>query len=144
MAQGDAIEAVRAAFADLALPQGYAIVFGGEYQEQQEARRDFIIAILMAVVLVYMLMAGQFERLIDPLIVMLSVPVALIGVVPALLLTGTSLNIQSVMGLVMLVGVVVSNAIVLVDTVNLLRRGQRHAPPPTRWSRPAGCACGPS
>jgi hydrophobic/amphiphilic exporter-1 (mainly G- bacteria), HAE1 family len=122
VAQGDAIEEVRRAFADLPLPQGYSIVFGGEYQEQQEARRDFIIAIVMAVVLVYMLMAGQFERLIDPLIVMLSVPVALIGVVPALLLTGTSLNIQSVMGLVMLVGVVVSNAIVLVDTVNLLRR----------------------
>ena len=122
VAQGDAIEAVQKAFGDLTLPQGYSIVFGGEYQEQQEARQDFIIAILMAVVLVYMLMAGQFERLIDPLIVMLSVPVALIGVVPALLLTGTSLNIQSVMGLVMLVGVVVSNAIVLVDTVNLLRR----------------------
>jgi hydrophobic/amphiphilic exporter-1 (mainly G- bacteria), HAE1 family len=122
VAQGDAIEEVRKSFADLTLPQGYSIVFGGEYQEQEEARRDFIIAILMAIVLVYMLMAGQFERLIDPLIVMLSVPVALIGVVPALLLTGTSLNIQSVMGLVMLVGVVVSNAIVLVDTVNLLQR----------------------
>jgi HAE1 family hydrophobic/amphiphilic exporter-1 len=128
VAQGDAIEAVRAAFAGLALPQGYAIVFGGEYIEQQEARRDFIVAILMAVVLVYMLMAGQFERLLDPLIVMLSVPVALIGVVPALLLTGTSLNIQSVMGLVMLVGVVVSNAIVLVDSVNLLRREQAMPP----------------
>ena len=59
---------------------------------------------------------------------MLSVPVALIGVVPALLLTGTSLNIQSVMGLVMLVGVVVSNAIVLVDTVNLLRRERALSP----------------
>ena len=128
VAQGDAIEQVRQAFADLVLPQGYSIVFGGEYQEQEEARQDFIIAILMAVVLVYMLMAGQFERLIDPLIVMLSVPVALIGVVPALLLTGTSLNIQSVMGLVMLVGVVVSNAIVLVDTVNLLRRDRAMSP----------------
>jgi HAE1 family hydrophobic/amphiphilic exporter-1 len=124
VAQGDAVQAIQRAFAGLTLPRGYAIVFGGEYLEQQEARRDFIIAIVMAVVLVYMLMAGQFERLLDPLIVMLSVPVALTGVVPALLLTGTSLNIQSVMGLVMLVGVVVSNAIVLVDTVNLLRREQ--------------------
>jgi HAE1 family hydrophobic/amphiphilic exporter-1 len=128
VAQGDAVEAVRAAFADVNLPQGYAIVFGGEYLEQQEARRDFIVGILMAVVLVYMLMAGQFERLLDPLIVMLSVPVALIGVVPALLLTGTSLNIQSVMGLVLLVGVVVNNAIVLVHTVNLLRRERGMAP----------------
>src|SRR5690606_26100901 len=64
----------------------------------------------------------QFERLLDPLLVMVSVPVALVGVVPALLLTGTTLNIQSVMGLVMLVGIVVNNAIVLVDGVNLLRR----------------------
>jgi HAE1 family hydrophobic/amphiphilic exporter-1 len=72
-----------------------------------------------------MIMAGQFERFLDPLIVMLAVPVALIGVVPALLLTGTTLNIQSVMGLVMLVGIVVNNAIVLVDAVNLLRRERR-------------------
>jgi HAE1 family hydrophobic/amphiphilic exporter-1 len=128
VAQGDAVARVQKALSDLVLPPGYAIVYSGEYQEQQQARRDFIIALLMAVALVYMLMAAQFERLIDPLVVMLSVPVALIGVVPALLLTGTSLNIQSVMGLVMLVGVVVSNAIVLVDTVNQLRREQGLSP----------------
>ena len=79
----------------------------------------------MALVLVYMLMAAQFERFLDPLIVMLSVPMALIGVVPTLLLTGTTLNIQSVMGLVMLIGIVVNNAIVLVDAINLLRRERR-------------------
>jgi HAE1 family hydrophobic/amphiphilic exporter-1 len=71
-----------------------------------------------------MLMAAQFERFLDPLIVMLAVPMALIGVVPTLLLTGTTLNIQSVMGLVMLIGIVVNNAIVLVDAINLLRREQ--------------------
>jgi HAE1 family hydrophobic/amphiphilic exporter-1 len=76
----------------------------------------------MALLLVYMLMAAQFERFLDPLIVMVAVPMALIGVVPALLLTGTTLNIQSVMGLVMLIGIVVNNAIVLVDAINLLRR----------------------
>jgi HAE1 family hydrophobic/amphiphilic exporter-1 len=69
-----------------------------------------------------MLMAAQFERFVDPLVVMLAVPMALVGVVPALLLTGTTLNIQSLMGLVMLIGIVVNNAIVLVDAVNLLRR----------------------
>ena len=72
-----------------------------------------------------MLMAAQFERFCDPLIVMLAVPMALIGVVPTLLLTGTTVNIQSVMGLVMLIGIVVNNAIVLVDAINLLRR-ERH------------------
>ena len=125
MTLGDAVERIREALAGLALPEGFSLFYGGEYEEQQAARRDFTIAVVMALALVYMLMAAQFERLLDPLIVMLSVPVALIGVVPALLLTGTTLNIQSFMGLVMLIGIVVNNAIVLVDAVNLLRR-ERH------------------
>ncbi|HUP46954.1 MAG TPA: efflux RND transporter permease subunit [Thermoanaerobaculia bacterium] len=127
VALGDAVERIQAALGELEMPPGTSLLFGGEYQEQQEARRDFVIAIVMALVLVYMLLAAQFERLVDPLIVMLSVPVALIGVVPALLLTGTTLNIQSVMGLIMLIGIVVNNAIVLVDAINLLRR-ERHMP----------------
>jgi HAE1 family hydrophobic/amphiphilic exporter-1 len=125
VALGDAVDRVRSSLADLSLPQGFSVVFGGAYEEQQKARRDFLISIVMALALVYMLMAGQFERFLDPLVVMASVPVALIGVVPTLLLTGTTLNIQSVMGLVMLIGIVVNNAIVLVDAVNLLRR-ERH------------------
>ncbi|HUP65087.1 MAG TPA: efflux RND transporter permease subunit [Thermoanaerobaculia bacterium] len=128
VALGDAIETIRAELAEMTLPPTATILFGGQYQEQQEARRDFLIAILMALVLVYMLMAAQFERFLDPLVVMVSVPMALIGVVPALLLTGTTLNMQSVMGLIMLVGIVVNNAIVLVDAINLLRR-ERHMPP---------------
>ncbi|HMB68109.1 MAG TPA: efflux RND transporter permease subunit, partial [bacterium] len=115
VALGDAVERIRDKLAGLELPPETSLVFGGQYREQMEARRDFVIAIVMALVLVYMLMAAQFERYLDPLIVMVAVPVALIGVVPMLLLTGTTLNIQSVMGLVMLIGIVVNNAIVLVD-----------------------------
>ena len=122
VALGDAVEAIRASLSDIELPADATILFGGEYEEQQQARRDFLIAILMALMLVYMLMAGQFERFLDPLIVMLAVPMALLGVIPTLLLTGTSLNLQSVMGLIMLIGIVVNNAIVLVDAINLLRR----------------------
>ena len=122
VALGDAVRQVQRALDGLALPDGFTILFGGQYEEQQAAARDFTVAILMALALVYMLMAAQFERFLDPLVVMLSVPMALVGVVPALLLTGTTLNIQSVMGLVMLIGIVVNNAIVLVDAVNLLRR----------------------
>jgi HAE1 family hydrophobic/amphiphilic exporter-1 len=125
VALGDAVEAIRAELAGLALPPGFALVFGGQYEEQLAARRDFTIAIVMALVLVYMLLAAQFERFLDPVVIMLSVPVSLVGVVPALLLTGTTLNIQSLMGLVMLIGIVVNNAIVLVDAVNLLRREYR-------------------
>jgi HAE1 family hydrophobic/amphiphilic exporter-1 len=83
-----------------------------------------MLTIILALVLIYMVMAGQFERFLDPLIVMFSVPVAIVGVVPTLLVTGTSLNMQSIMGVVMLVGIVVNNAIVLVDYINLLRREQ--------------------
>jgi len=81
-----------------------------------------LVSIVLAIVLIYMVMAAQFERLIDPLIVMFSVPVAMIGVVPMLLATGTSFNMQSIMGLMMLIGIVVNNAIVLVDYINLMRR----------------------
>ncbi len=128
VAAGDAVRRVQAALASLQMPSGSSILFTGELEEQKEAQKDFSIAIVMALVLVYMLMAAQFERFVDPLVVMLAVPVALIGVVPTLLLTGTTLNIQSIMGLVMLIGIVVNNAIVLVDAVNLLRR-EHHMPP---------------
>ena len=119
---GEVVERSREALADISLPEGFSIVFGGEYREQQKAQQDFLIAIIMALVLIYMVMAGQFERFLDPLIVMFSVPLVLVGVIPTLLLTGTTINIQSVMGLVMLIGIVVNNAIVLVDYINLMRR----------------------
>lgn len=122
VALGDAVERIRTELLDTQLPAGYSIVFGGEYEEQQKAAADFRLSILMALVLIYMVMAGQFERFLDPLVVMFSVPLAIIGVVPTLLITGTTLNIQSLMGIIMLIGIVVNNAIVLVDYINLMRR----------------------
>jgi HAE1 family hydrophobic/amphiphilic exporter-1 len=122
---GNAVEKIQASLSDLQMPMGYSIVYGGEYEEQQKAQTDFIISILMALVLIYMVMAAQFERFLDPLIVMFSVPVAVVGVVPTLLLTGTTLNMQSIMGIIMLIGIVVNNAIVLVDYINLMRRDRK-------------------
>ncbi|HEX6997270.1 MAG TPA: efflux RND transporter permease subunit [Gammaproteobacteria bacterium] len=122
VALGEAVGRIQRALADLPLPDGFSLSFGGEYEEQQRAQRDFLLAIITAFALIYMVMAAQFERFIDPLIVMVSVPVAIVGVVPAMLLTGTTFNLQSFMGLIMLVGIVVNNAIVLVDYINLLRR----------------------
>ena len=121
-ALGDVVEKLQDLLRDMTIPEGFSLVFSGEYEEQQEAQKDFTLSILMALVLIYMVMAAQFERFLDPLIVMVSVPLAVIGVVPALLITGTSLNIQSLMGVVMLIGIVVNNAIVLVDYINLMRR----------------------
>jgi hydrophobic/amphiphilic exporter-1 (mainly G- bacteria), HAE1 family len=119
---GRAVDKIRAELSDLAMPTGFSIVYGGEYEEQQRAQQDFIISILMALALIYMVMAAQFERFLDPLIVMFAVPVAVIGVVPTMLLTNTTFNMQSIMGVIMLIGIVVNNAIVLVDYINLMRR----------------------
>lgn len=119
---GEAVENIKAELSDLALPTGYSILYGGEYEEQQKAQADFILSIIMALVLIYMVMAAQFERFLDPLIVMFAVPVAIVGIIPTMLLTGTTFNMQSIMGVIMLVGIVVNNAIVLVDYINLKRR----------------------
>ncbi len=119
---GEAVNKIRAELADLHLPTGFSISYGGEYEEQQRAQQDFFMAIVMALILIYMVMAAQFERFVDPLIVMFAVPVAVVGIVPTMLLTNTTLNMQSIMGIIMLIGIVVNNAIVLVDYINLMRR----------------------
>ena len=104
------------------LPADFTISFSGDYEDQQETFHELGMAFALALVLVYMVMACQFESLIDPLIVMFSVPLAAIGVILMLFLTYTTFNIQSFIGCVMLAGIVVNNAILLVDTANLLRR----------------------
>ena len=119
---GAAVEKIRSSVEGVQLPQDFSLYFGGEWEEQQKAASDFRLSIIMALILIYMVMAAQFERFSDPLVVMFSVPLAVIGVVPTLLLTGTTINIQSLMGMIMLIGIVVNNAIVLVDYVNLMRR----------------------
>lgn len=122
VALGDAMTMIQQEMSSITLPEGFSLVMGGQYEEQIKAQRDFTMAIVMALVLIYMVMAAQFERYLDPLIVMFSVPLALIGVIPTLILTNTTINMQSLMGLVMLVGIVVNNAILLVDYINQLRR----------------------
>jgi HAE1 family hydrophobic/amphiphilic exporter-1 len=119
---GEAVDAVRSELSGMSMPAGFTIVYGGEYEEQQQAQTDYLISIIMAFVLIYMVMAAQFERFLDPLIVMFSVPVSIVGVIPIMLLTSTTFNMQSIMGLIMLIGIVVNNAIVLVDYINLMRR----------------------
>ncbi|MFH2034826.1 MAG: efflux RND transporter permease subunit [Candidatus Zixiibacteriota bacterium] len=121
-ALGNVIDNLQDKLYNFPLPGGFSLIFSGEYEEQKKAQTDFMLSVIMALVLIYMVMAAQFERFLDPLIVMVAVPMAIIGVVPTLLVTGTSLNMQSLMGIIMLIGIVVNNAIVLVDYINLLRR----------------------
>jgi HAE1 family hydrophobic/amphiphilic exporter-1 len=103
-------------------PEGYAFAYGGEYEDQQKSFRDLTFAAILALVLVYMVMAAQFESWRDPFIVLFSIPLASVGVVLTLLLTGTTFNMQAFLGVIILVGIVVNNAIVLIDYINLLRR----------------------
>lgn len=119
---GSVAEDARAALRQVDIPDDFAVVFGGEYEEQQEAQIQLVVAMALAILLVYMVMAAQFENLLDPFVVMFSIPMALIGVLLTLWVTGTTFNIQSYIGMVMLTGIVVNNAIVLVDYTNLMRR----------------------
>ena len=104
------------------LPEGFTVSFGGEFEEQQETFGQLLIGLLLALALVYMVMASLFESFLHPLIMLVSVPFGAIGVVLTLLLTGTTFNVYSFLGAIVLIGVVVNNAIVLLDYTNLLRR----------------------
>jgi HAE1 family hydrophobic/amphiphilic exporter-1 len=104
----------------IATPVGYDLVVSGKFEEQQKAFRELIIALLLALVLVFMVLACLYESLRDPLVVMVSVPVSAVGVLLILFLTNTTLNLQSYIGCIMLGGIVVQNAILLVDQASQL------------------------
>ncbi len=106
---------------EIEVPEGFSVLVAGEGEEQAETFSSMIAGFIMALLLVYMVMAGQFESFIQPLVVMLSVPFAAIGVILTLVFTDTTLNLNSFMGIIVLIGVVVNNAIVMVDTINQLR-----------------------
>jgi HAE1 family hydrophobic/amphiphilic exporter-1 len=104
------------------LEDTYSYSMGGEQEEMVEAFSDLFLALGLAVILVYMVMASQFESLIHPFIIMFSIPVGFAGATLGLFFTGNSLNVMSIIGFIMLAGIVVSNAIVLVDYINVRRR----------------------
>lgn len=103
-------------------PADVNFVFGGEYEEQQKAFRELTMAAILALLLVYMVMAAQFESLRDPFIILFSIPLAAVGVILMLVITDTTFSMQGFLGVIMLVGIVVNNAIILIDYMNQLRR----------------------
>lgn len=121
---GAVVRELRDKLQAISKPADYQFHFGGEYEEQQEAFRELTIVAVLALVLVYMVMAAQFESLRDPFIILFSIPLAAIGVVLTLVLTETTFNMQAFLGIIMLIGIVVNNAIVLIDYTNQLRREQ--------------------
>jgi len=114
----DAREALR----QIPIPRSFSIQFTGDYEEQRKANRELLLSIILALLLVYMIMAMLYESVRDPFIVMFSVPLAAIGVILMLFITKTSFNMQSYIGCIMLGGIVVNNAIIIVDYTNLLRQ----------------------
>src|SRR5262249_34255688 len=107
---------------ELQLPPGFAVKMGGQTAQQREAFSSLFFTSILALMLVYMVMAAQFRSLKDPFIIMFSVPMGLIGVIWALFLTHTTLSTTSFMGIIMMVGIVVSNGVLLVEYTNELRR----------------------
>jgi multidrug efflux pump subunit AcrB len=119
---GAASAAVQRAVDELPPPDGFSATLGGQTTEQRKAFRDLIVAAVMALLLVYMVLASPFKSIIDPLVIMFSVPLGVSGVFIMLYATGTKLSVNSFMGIIMMVGIVVSNGVLLVDFANVLRR----------------------
>ena len=119
---GAAVADVEAALADIDGPAGVTTEIGGQNQEMQQSFKSLQFAIALAIFLVYLVMAATFESFLHPFLVLFTIPLALIGVVAGLLITGTPITVIVMIGTVMLVGIVVNNAIVLIDTINRMRR----------------------
>lgn len=119
---GSVIEDIRGELQSLPIPKDFAVLFGGDYEEQQKAFRELMFSFILAIFLVYLVMAGQFESWRDPFIVLFTIPMALVGVVFTMILLNTIFSIQAFIGCIMLSGIVVNNAILLVDYTNQLRR----------------------
>ena len=119
---GQVTSSVRAALSDLGLPEGYSLIYGGEEQAARENQRNLSIVTLLAIFLVFVVMAIQYESVTDPLAILFSIPLALVGVGLALWITGTPLSAPVLLGVILLAGIVVNNAILLVQYVEIARR----------------------
>ncbi len=120
---GAAVEQIREAAAKIEMAPGYEIYFPGETERMEESFGYMAEALLLAVVFVYLILAAQFESFIDPLSIMLSLPLSIVGMAGMLFLTGDTLSIMSLIGLILLMGLVTKNAILLVDYTKVLRKG---------------------
>jgi len=119
---GDVVNDIRARGTELKLPAGFEVLYTGEAEDMRESFGYIYDALILAVVFIYLILASQFGSFSHPLAIMLSLPLSLIGVVGMLLLTGDTLNIMSMIGLILLMGLVTKNAILLIDHTNRLRR----------------------
>lgn len=122
---GEVVAAARERLEGLAMPEGYSYAFGGEEEERVEAFGQLGVALAFAVFLVFLILAAQFESFSQPLLVMTTVPFSVVGVFVAMRISGLALSLPAYVGIIMLAGIVVNNAILLVDYTNRLRREGR-------------------
>lgn len=118
---GEAVQELEGILRQVAMPAGVLAEVAGQSEEMEVSFNSLKLALALAIFLVYLVMASQFESLVHPFVIMFSVPLALIGAVLALYLTGTVINVVALIGMVMLIGIVVKNGIILIDLVNRLR-----------------------
>ena len=115
------VDAVQAKIAPMVLPADFSIKVAGEEQKRQESMTNLKFALLLSIVLVYMVLASQFESLIHPLIVLLTIPFAIVGTIVLFFLMGQTFNIMALIGIIMLGGIAVNDSIILIDRINQLR-----------------------
>jgi len=118
---GAAVAEAHSIIAGTPMPQGITAMVSGQNEEMQDSFRSMQFALVLAIFLVYLVMASQFESLVHPFVILFTIPLALVGAVLALFLTGTTVNVVAFIGVIMLAGIVVNNAIVLVDLINQLQ-----------------------
>jgi HAE1 family hydrophobic/amphiphilic exporter-1 len=118
---GDAVEEISGILHKMELPPGYSFQFTGMAEVMRESFANLLFALILAVFMIYMVLASQFESFLEPAIIMLSLPFALVGALFAILFAGSTLNINTIIGIIMLMGLVTKNAILLVDYTNTLR-----------------------
>jgi len=118
---GELATRINAEISTVEVPQEVVLNVGGAYQDQQESFMDLALLMVVSLILVFIVMASQFESFTMPFVIMFSIPFAFTGVIIALFLTGTTLSLVAALGAVLLIGIVVKNGIVLVDYTNLMR-----------------------
>ena len=121
-AQGDVAGDIQRQLDRLGLPPGYSISFGGSTQAQEESFTQLFQALILSVILIYMLLVALYENFLHPFVILLSLPLAAVGAIGGLVVTGQTLNMMSLIGMILLTGLVGKNAILLVDYTNTLRR----------------------
>jgi multidrug efflux pump subunit AcrB len=118
---GSIAKEIETKISQMKIPEGFSVLLKGARLEQKEAFQMLLFALVLAILLIYMVLASQFASLLHPFLIMFSVPLGFIGVIWALFITGNTLSVISFIGIIMMVGIVVSNAILIVDYTNRIR-----------------------